>query len=112
MKYVLTVLLIISSFIVKSQVLTTTIVDPCDGKITTVTVPLANGAVTVVYRGAYRVVTADDITTGALQAWVATMSAVLPCPQQQTVVTNVINNAVTTAVNAASSAASAVFISR
>ena len=70
MKLIYALLFIIAPLCAYSQVLTQTFVDPCSGKVTVVTVPLANGKTTVVYRGQYRVVTANDITTGALQAWI------------------------------------------
>jgi hypothetical protein len=71
-------------------------VDPCSGQVLTVTVPLNNGAVTIVYRGQSKIVTADDITTGALNAWIAMINST-PCPQTTTT-TVIITQAVTQAV--------------
>ena len=90
-----------------SQTLTQVFVDPCSGKVTTVVVPLANGKTTVVYRGQYRVVTANDITTGALQAWINDLTINFPCPQATLAVQQTIANAVQQAVATATSQATA-----
>ena len=90
-----------------SQTLTQVFVDPCSGKVTTVVVPLANGKTTVVYRGQYRVVTANDITTGALQAWINELTINFPCPQATLAVQQTIANAVQQAVATATSQATA-----
>ena len=82
-------------------------VDPCSGKVTTVAVPLANGRTTVVYRGQYRVVTANDITTGALQAWINDLTINFPCPQATLAVQQTVAAAVQQAVAAATSQATA-----
>jgi hypothetical protein len=71
-------------------------IDPCSGQVLTVTVPINNGTVTIVYRGQARVVTADDITTGALTAWISMINST-PCPQTTTT-TVIITQAVTQAV--------------
>ena len=104
MKWILTILLSLTLSWASAQVLTQVYVDPCSGKILTVTVPINNGAVTVVYRGQYKVVTASDITTGALQAWITSINA-LPCEQQITTV--VVTQAVTQAVAQATQQATA-----
>jgi len=90
-----------------SQTLTQVFVDPCSGKITTVVVPLANGKTTVVYRGQYRVVTANDITTGALQAWINELTINFPCPQATLAVQQTVAAAVQQAVATATSQATA-----
>ena len=82
-------------------------VDPCSGKVTTVVVPLANGKTTVVYRGQYRVVTANDITTGALQAWINDLTINFPCPQATLAVQQTVAAAVQQAVATATSQATA-----
>ena len=82
-------------------------VDPCSGKVTTVVVPLANGKTTVVYRGQYRVVTANDITTGALQAWINELTINFPCPQATLAVQQTVAAAVQQAVATATSQATA-----
>ena len=82
-------------------------VDPCSGKVTTVAVPLANGKTTVVYRGQYRVVTANDITTGALQAWINDLTINFPCPQATLAVQQTVAAAVQQAVATATSQATA-----
>lgn len=88
-----------------SQTLTQVFVDPCSGKVTTVVVPLANGKTTVVYRGQYKVVTANDITSGALQAWINDLTINFPCPQATLAVTQTVAKAVQQAVAAATSQA-------
>jgi len=90
-----------------SQILTQVFVDPCSGKVTTVVVPLANGKTTVVYRGQYRVVTANDITTGALQAWINELTVNFPCPQATLAVQQTVAAAVQQAVATATSQATA-----
>lgn len=104
MKWILTILLSLTLSWASAQVLTQVYVDPCSGKVLTVTVPINNGAVTVVYRGQYKVVTANDITTGALTAWITAINA-LPCEQQVTTV--VVTQAVTQAVAQATQQATA-----
>lgn len=88
-----------------SQTLTQVFVDPCSGKITTVVVPILNGKTTVVYRGQYKVVTANDITSGALQAWINDLTINFPCPQATLAVTQTVAKAVQQAVAAATSQA-------
>jgi hypothetical protein len=90
-----------------AQVLSQTYVDPCSGKVLTVTVPIASGSVTVVYRGQYKVVTANDITTGALTAWLNMLTTAYPCPETQQVVNQVVTQTVNTAVSAAVNQATA-----
>jgi hypothetical protein len=90
-----------------SQTLTQVFADPCSGKITTVVVPILNGRTTVVYRGQYRVVTANDITSGALQAWINELTINFPCPQATLAVQQTIANAVQQAVATATSQATA-----
>jgi hypothetical protein len=79
-----------------AQVLTQVYIDPCSGQVLTVTVPINNGTVTIVYRGQARVVTANDITSGALTAWISMINTT-PCPQTTTT-TVIITQAVTQAV--------------
>lgn len=88
-----------------SQTLTQVFVDPCSGKITTVVVPLANGRTTVVYRGQSRIVTANDITSGALQAWINNLTVNFPCPQATVAVQQTVAAAVQQAVATATSQA-------
>lgn len=90
-----------------AQVLTQTFVDPCSNKVIVVTVPLANGKTTIVYRGKFRVVTANDITSGALQAWINDLTINFPCPQATIAVTQTVTNAVQQAVAQATSSATA-----
>lgn len=91
----------------KAQVLTQTFVDPCSGQVTVVTVPVANGKTTVVYRGKYKVITANDITSGALQAWINDLTINYPCPQATIAVTQTVTSAVQQAVAQATSTATA-----
>jgi hypothetical protein len=104
-KWIWLLILLLTFFGVKGQVLTQTFIDPCSGKVTVVTVPLANGKTTIVYRGQYRVVTSNDITTGALQAWINDLTINFPCPQATLAVTQTVAGAVQQAVAAATSAA-------
>lgn len=103
-KLLLILFLIGTSFLTKGQVLTQVYVDPCSGKVLTVTVPLNNGTVTIVYRGMSKVVTADDITSGALTAWI-TMVNTTPCPAAQQATTIVVTQAVAQATAQATAAA-------
>jgi len=106
-KWIWLLILILTFFGVKGQVLTQVFIDPCSGSVTTVTVPIANGKTTVVYRGRFRVVTANDITTGALQAWINDLTINFPCPQATLAVQQTIANAVQQAVATATSQATA-----
>lgn len=88
-----------------AQVLTQTFVDPCSGQVTVVTVPIANGKTTIVYRGKYRIVTANDITSGELQAWINNLTVNFPCPQAEIAVTQTVTRAVQQAVAQATASA-------
>lgn len=96
MKWLGTLILLLCFNLASAQVLTQVYVDPCSGQVLTVTIPLSNGTVTIVYRGQSRIVTANDITSGALTAWI-TMINSTPCPQTTTT-TVIITQAVTQAV--------------
>jgi len=88
-----------------AQVLTQTFIDPCSGQVTVVTVPIANGKTTIVYRGKYRIVTANDITSGELQAWINNLTVNFPCPQAEIAVTQTVTRAVQQAVAQATASA-------
>jgi hypothetical protein len=88
-----------------AQVLTQTFIDPCSGQVTVVSVPIANGRTTIVYRGKFRTVTANDITSGELQAWINNLTVNFPCPQAQVAVTQTVTKAVQQAVAQATSSA-------
>ena len=107
MKWIWLLILILTFFGVKGQVLTQVFVDPCSGSVTTVTVPIANGKTTIIYRGRFRVVTANDITTGALQAWINDLTINFPCPQATLAVQQTVAAAVQQAVATATSQATA-----
>lgn len=107
MKWITTITILILATTTYAQTLTQVFVDPCSGKVTTVVVPLAGGKTTVVYRGQYKVVTANDITSGALQAWINELTVNYPCPQATIAVTQTVANAVSQAVAAATTAATA-----
>lgn len=107
MKWIATIAILIIATTTYAQTLTQVFVDPCSGKVTTVVVPLAGGKTTVVYRGQYKVVTANDITSGALQAWINELTINYPCPQATIAVTQTVANAVSQAVAAATTAATA-----
>ena len=107
MKWIATIAILILATTTYAQTLTQVFIDPCSGKVTTVVVPLAGGKTTVVYRGQYKVVTASDITSGALQAWINELTVNYPCPQATIAVTQTVANAVSQAVAAATTAATA-----
>lgn len=107
MKWIWLLILLLTLFGANAQILTQTFIDPCSGKVTVVTVPIANGKTTIVYRGQYRVVTANDITTGALQAWINELTINFPCPQATLAVTQTVAAAVQQAVATATSQATA-----
>jgi hypothetical protein len=89
-----------------AQVLTQIYVDPCNGQVLTVVVPISNGTVTIVYRGKAKVVTANDITSGALTAWINMINST-PCPQTTTATTLVVTQAVAQATQQATQQATA-----
>ena len=105
MKWICVLLLTLTLSWANAQVLTQTFIDPCSGNVTVVTVPLANGKTTIVYRGQLRIVTANDITTGALQAWINELTVNFPCPQATLAVQQTVAAAVQQAVAAATSQA-------
>jgi hypothetical protein len=107
MRWIVFIAILILPTIMYAQTLTQVFVDPCSGKVTTVVVPLAGGKTTVVYRGQYKVVTANDITSGALQAWINELTVNFPCPQATIAVTQTVASAVSQAVAAATTAATA-----
>jgi hypothetical protein len=107
MKWIITIAILILTTTTYAQTLTQVFVDPCSGKVTTVVVPLAGGKTTIVYRGQYKVVTANDITSGTLQAWINELTVNYPCPQATIAVTQTVANAVSQAVAAATTAATA-----
>ena len=107
MKWICVLLLTLTLSWANAQVLTQVFIDPCSGSVTTVTVPIANGRTTIIYRGRFRVVTANDITTGALQAWINDLTINFPCPQATLAVQQTIANAVQQAVATATSQATA-----
>jgi hypothetical protein len=104
-KWIWLLILLLTFLGAKGQVLTQAFIDPCSGKVTVVTVPIANGKTTVVYRGQSRVITANDITTGALQAWINNLTINYPCPQATVAVQQTVAGAVQQAVAAATSQA-------
>jgi hypothetical protein len=106
-KWICVLLLTLTLSWANAQVLTQVFIDPCSGSVTTVTVPIANGRTTIIYRGRFRVVTANDITTGALQAWINDLTINFPCPQATLAVQQTIANAVQQAVATATSQATA-----
>ena len=107
MKWICVLLLTLTLSWANAQVLTQTFIDPCSGSVTTVTVPIANGKTTIIYRGRFRVVTANDITTGALQAWINDLTINFPCPQATLAVQQTVAAAVQQAVATATSQATA-----
>jgi len=106
-KWICVLLLTLTLSWANAQVLTQTFIDPCSGNVTVVTVPLANGKTTIVYRGQLRIVTANDITTGALQAWINELTVNFPCPQATLAVQQTVAAAVQQAVATATSQATA-----
>lgn len=107
MKWLISIIILTLTTTTYAQTLTQVFVDPCNGKVTTVVVPLAGVKTTVVYRGQYKVVTANDITSGLLQAWINDLTVNYPCPQATIAVTQTVTNAVFQAVAAATTAATA-----
>ena len=99
----LIVLLFTATSCGKAQVVVQTWVDPCTNTVQTVVFPLNNIGVTVMYRGASKVFTSQQARAGELQAWIAQVTASIPCP----ITTNpVVTQTVTqTAAQAATSAA-------
>lgn len=94
MKWLWTIILFLVWNFCDAQVITQVYIDPCSGQILTVAVPISNGTVTIVYRGQARLVTANDVTSGALTSWINMINS-KPCPQQQQ---QVVQQAVTQAV--------------
>lgn len=109
MKWILTILLSLTLSWASAQVLTQVYVDPCSAQVLTVVVPINNGTTTIVYRGKAKVITANDITSGALTAWINMINST-PCPQAATttvIVTQAITQAVAQATQQATQQATA-----
>lgn len=86
----------------KGQTIVQTYLDPCDGKVYTVSFPLPNQTVTVVVRGKVRSFSFAEASAGAIQVWVNQIFST-PCPSSPVATAAV----ATTVSQAASSAASA-----
>lgn len=84
------------------QTIVQTYLDPCDGKVYTVSFPLPNQTVTVVVRGKVRSFSFTEASAGAIQVWVNQIFST-PCPSSPVATAAV----ATTVSQAASSAASA-----
>ena len=95
-------------FIVNSQILTNTFVDPCTKKVTVFVVPIQG--TTLVFMNKSKYVTAEDVRSGALMAWVNQVYAeyAAPCPINQLtqqITQQTVSNSVASAVSAAASSA-------
>ena len=95
-------------FIVNSQILTNTFVDPCTKKVTVFVVPIQG--TTLVFMNKSKYVTAEDVRSGALMAWVNQVYAEYsaPCPINQLtqqITQQTVSNSVASAVSAAASSA-------
>lgn len=89
-----------------AQVVVQTWVDPCTGAVQTATFPVSGPGVLVMYRGVSKVFTAQQAAAGELQAWVAQVTASVPCPvNNNPVVTQTTAAVATSAATAAASAA-------
>lgn len=95
-------------FIVNSQILTNTFVDPCTKKVTVFVVPIQG--TTLVFMNKSKYVTAEDVRSGALMAWVNQVYAEYsaPCPINQLtqqITQQTVSNSVASAVSAAAASA-------
>lgn len=95
-------------FIVNSQILTNTFVDPCTKKVTVFVVPIQG--TTLVFMNKSKYVTAEDVRSGALMQWVNQVYAeyAAPCPVNQLtqqITQQTVSNSVASAVSAAASSA-------
>ena len=95
-------------FIVNSQILTNTFVDPCTKKVTVFVVPIQG--TTLVFMNKSKYVTAEDVRSGALMAWVNQVYAEYsaPCPINQLtqqITQQTVSSSVASAVSAAASSA-------
>jgi len=64
------VILLAFSYLAKSQILTQTYIDPCDGKPYVVQFPLPNSVISIAVRGNIKTFTYADAQTGAVAIWV------------------------------------------
>ena len=95
-------------FIVNSQILTNTFVDPCTKKVIVFVVPIQG--TTLVFMNKSKYVTIEDVRSGALMAWVNQVYAEYsaPCPINQLtqqITQQTVSNSVASAVSAAASSA-------
>ena len=102
-------IIILFSFKAKSQILTQTYIDPCDGKTYVAVFPLTSSVITVVVRGKMKTFTYQQAQTGELTTWVNSIFAT-PCPvsvaaaQTQTQVATSVAKAAASAAAAAAAA--------
>jgi hypothetical protein len=102
-------LLLACSLSVNAQVLVNTFTDPCSKKVTVFVVPLQG--TTIIFMGKSKYITAQDVQSGALMAWVNQVYAeyAAPCPVAQLtqqLTTNTVSNAVSSAVGSVASSVS------
>lgn len=82
-KHILLLFLLTLFFLcIKGQTLSQIYVDPCDGKIYTISIPISDVGVLVVVRNEAKVFTSQDFRNGVVSAWIKTVFA-KPCPTSQ-----------------------------
>ena len=86
----------------KGQILTQTYVDPCDGKIYTVTFPITDIGTLVIIRNEAKVFTSQDFRNGTVTTWIRGIFS-KPCAAVQQTVQQTITQSVTQTVSSTTS---------
>ena len=98
MRFSLTILFLLMCSALMAQSYTYSYIEPCSGKMKTLSIPYGQNNVTVNYYGNVNTFNANDFNNGIFSNWmnsIAQMNSSQPCGEITTVLTNTINSVVT-----------------
>jgi hypothetical protein len=98
MRFNLTILFLLMCSALMAQSYTYSYIEPCSGKMKTLSIPYGQNNVTVNYYGNVNTFNANDFNNGIFSNWmnsIAQMNSSQPCGEITTVLTNTINSVVT-----------------
>ena len=98
MRFGLTILFLLMCSALMAQSYTYSYIEPCSGKMKTLSIPYGQNNVTVNYYGNVNTFNANDFNNGIFSNWmnsIAQMNSSQPCGEITTVLTNTINSVVT-----------------
>ena len=98
MRFYLTILLLLTCSGLMAQSYSYSYIEPCSGKLKTLSIPYGQNNVTVNYYGNVNTFNANDFNNGIFSNWmnsIAQMNSSQPCGEITTVLTNTINSVVT-----------------